>query len=372
MHSKGMMHRDIKPENLILKDNQNDWDIKIADFGLATAINCGELIFKRCGTPGYVAPEILADEKYDEKVDIFSAGVILYILLTGGSPFHADSYNQILWKNKTCEINFNFSEFGQKFSDPAVDLMKKMLAKNPKERISASEALKHQWILTRGVLQSPSISPIYLNYAQENMKKFQEDQRVNAKNMKPKEHDQSALERPEHAPSQLINGRMVTVADSKNQFFMNSPDVRKSSNATGNLNLAEVGSKQGTISLKPTNDGSEQVSFSEEMSFVKAHLNGYNHEKTLLSHFADLDKNNSSVQQVPVFKNKSSNQKPNMKKAMNVQETLLKYISSQTQPQQKTPVNKEQQQQKEQSPTEKAQQEGGWRKNLMKGWNKGV
>ena len=74
------MHRDIKPENLILKDNDNDGEVKIADFGLATYVNCGEYLFKRCGTPGYVAPEILADDKYDQKVDVFSAGVILYIL----------------------------------------------------------------------------------------------------------------------------------------------------------------------------------------------------------------------------------------------------------------------------------------------------
>lgn len=80
MHSKHIMHRDIKPENLILKDMENNYDVKIADFGLATAVTQGEYLFKRCGTPGYVAPEILADEKYDQKVDIFSAGVILYIL----------------------------------------------------------------------------------------------------------------------------------------------------------------------------------------------------------------------------------------------------------------------------------------------------
>jgi serine/threonine protein kinase len=80
MHAKGIMHRDIKPENLILKDPDNDGDVKIADFGLATYVNATEYLFKRCGTPGYVAPEILADEKYDHKVDVFSAGVILYIL----------------------------------------------------------------------------------------------------------------------------------------------------------------------------------------------------------------------------------------------------------------------------------------------------
>ena len=81
MHVRGIMHRDIKPENLILKDADNDWNVKIADFGLATTVNPnGEYLFKRCGTPGYVAPEVLADAKYDQKVDVFSAGVILYIL----------------------------------------------------------------------------------------------------------------------------------------------------------------------------------------------------------------------------------------------------------------------------------------------------
>jgi len=81
MHSRGIMHRDIKPENLILKDVENDWNVKIADFGLATFVNPNhEYLFKRCGTPGYVAPEVLADQKYDQKVDVFSCGVILYIL----------------------------------------------------------------------------------------------------------------------------------------------------------------------------------------------------------------------------------------------------------------------------------------------------
>lgn len=80
IHAKGIMHRDIKPENLILKGLENNYDVKIADFGLATVVAQSEYLFRRCGTPGYVAPEILADEKYDQKVDIFSAGVILYIL----------------------------------------------------------------------------------------------------------------------------------------------------------------------------------------------------------------------------------------------------------------------------------------------------
>ena len=79
LHELGIMHRDIKPENLILKD-EKDFEIKLADFGLAEFVTKTDLLFRRCGTPGYVAPEILADKPYDTKVDVFSAGVILYIL----------------------------------------------------------------------------------------------------------------------------------------------------------------------------------------------------------------------------------------------------------------------------------------------------
>ena len=78
LHSLGIMHRDLKPENLILR-NENFFEVVIADFGLAS-FKSSKLLFRRCGTPGYVAPEILEDGEYDEKVDVFSAGVIFYIL----------------------------------------------------------------------------------------------------------------------------------------------------------------------------------------------------------------------------------------------------------------------------------------------------
>ena len=82
-HKIGIMHRDLKPENLILRNKKVLWDVKLIDFGLGSFIDVDEYLFKRCGTPGFVAPEIInleGDEKYDEKCDIFSAGVIFYIL----------------------------------------------------------------------------------------------------------------------------------------------------------------------------------------------------------------------------------------------------------------------------------------------------
>jgi len=81
IHSQHILHRDIKPENLILRSESDDTDICIADFGLADFYDPeGKYLFKRCGTPGYVAPEILQDKLYDYKVDAFSAGIILYIM----------------------------------------------------------------------------------------------------------------------------------------------------------------------------------------------------------------------------------------------------------------------------------------------------
>lgn len=79
IHENGIMHRDIKPENLILRDEAG-YELVLVDFGLGEFVHNKEFLFKRCGTPGYVAPEVLSDLNYDTKADIFSAGVILYIL----------------------------------------------------------------------------------------------------------------------------------------------------------------------------------------------------------------------------------------------------------------------------------------------------
>lgn len=88
MHSQGVLHRDIKPENLILRTKNNLNDIVLGDFGLADFYKFdGNYLYRRCGTPGYVAPEILRGMPYDYKVDIYSIGVLMYILITGKRPF---------------------------------------------------------------------------------------------------------------------------------------------------------------------------------------------------------------------------------------------------------------------------------------------
>lgn len=96
--------------------------------------------------------------------------------LTGGSPFHGKSYNEILIKNKHCEVKFNLKELGYEISNSAIDLLKKMLQKDPKLRISAKDALNHPWIATKGGEQEKEKPQqiTMLSSAQENMKKFQE------------------------------------------------------------------------------------------------------------------------------------------------------------------------------------------------------
>ena len=101
LHSMGIVHRDLKPENILLKSSDPDSPIKIADFGLARMMKKGDVMKTACGTPGYVAPEVLQNKGYDSgAVDMWSVGVILYILLCGFPPFYEEElpalFDQIL------------------------------------------------------------------------------------------------------------------------------------------------------------------------------------------------------------------------------------------------------------------------------------
>lgn len=121
---RNILHRDIKPENLILRSKNDDTDLCLADFGLADYYNPkGGYMFSRCGTPGYVAPEVLADKIYDFKVDTFSAGIIMFILLTGSSPFKGKSYDEIVIKNYNCTIDFNCKDMVKILSPECFDLL---------------------------------------------------------------------------------------------------------------------------------------------------------------------------------------------------------------------------------------------------------
>ncbi|KAJ8598221.1 hypothetical protein CTAYLR_005529 [Chrysophaeum taylorii] len=145
LHHRNIVHRDLKPENLLLKSPYNDFDIKLADFGFAKQVN-GKSLDTQCGTPGYVAPEILKGTKYGSEVDMWSCGVIVYILLGGYPPFHDDNHAILYRKIKAADYTFE-PQYWEQVSDDAKDLIRKMLVVNPDSRLTADQALRHPWFL---------------------------------------------------------------------------------------------------------------------------------------------------------------------------------------------------------------------------------
>lgn len=145
LHKNNIAHRDLKPENLLLKDKNNDWDVKIADFGFAVECD-GDNISNVCGTPSYMAPEILRQVKYGFQADMWSFGVILYILLGGYPPFHDDNQKALFKKILRADYKFH-PAYWKTVSEEAKDLISKLLTLDPKERLTADQALNHPWML---------------------------------------------------------------------------------------------------------------------------------------------------------------------------------------------------------------------------------
>merc|ERR1719453_1081795 len=148
LHAKKVVHRDLKPENILYSSPAEEAQIKVADFGLARMVSEKDMMKTACGTPGYVAPEVLQNKGYSSgAVDVWSAGVILYILLCGFPPFYEEElpalFDQIL------KGRYDFpSPWWDNISVDAKDLVKMMLTVNPKKRISAKAAMQHDWMKT--------------------------------------------------------------------------------------------------------------------------------------------------------------------------------------------------------------------------------
>ncbi|OMJ88622.1 hypothetical protein SteCoe_9402 [Stentor coeruleus] len=142
LHSCGIVHRDIKPENILMNDS-NSLSLKLVDFDTATVFR-NTSFRKMFGTPLYMAPEIVKG-KYNEKCDLWSCGIILFILLTGRPPF-GGSDDEILARLKNMKFDFRDKIF-KGISEEVMDLLKKLLEVDPNKRISASEACSHPWLV---------------------------------------------------------------------------------------------------------------------------------------------------------------------------------------------------------------------------------
>lgn len=146
-HHLNIVHRDLKPENLLLTSKDDDADTKIADFGFAVKVT-GNNITTQCGTPGYIAPEILENKPYGLAVDMWSFGVILYILLGGYPPFYDDNQKILFKKIIKGEYTFH-PEYWGGVSEDAKDLIRGLLTHDPAKRLTVDQALKHKWIIEK-------------------------------------------------------------------------------------------------------------------------------------------------------------------------------------------------------------------------------
>jgi serine/threonine protein kinase len=147
MHQKNITHRDLKPENILLEYKQNDrLEIKISDFGFSCFFDPKTGLDFVLGSPMYMAPEIIKGQKYNEKVDIWSIGVITYMLLSGRNPFPGKDKKEVKFLIATKDIDLSKKSYFNSVSPQAKDFIMCCLNRTIEQRYSAKQLLKHPWI----------------------------------------------------------------------------------------------------------------------------------------------------------------------------------------------------------------------------------
>ncbi|KAA6388415.1 MAG: putative Calcium/calmodulin-dependent protein kinase type 1 [Streblomastix strix] len=144
MHDRGIAHRDLKPENILYESNAPGAPVKISDFGLSKVVDKKRMMSTCCGTPGYVAPEVLSYTGYGPEVDMWSLGVLMYVLLCGFPPFYDDNDAVLFQIIQKGEFEF-ISPYWDTISASAKDLISKLLIVDPKKRYNVNQSLKHPW-----------------------------------------------------------------------------------------------------------------------------------------------------------------------------------------------------------------------------------
>jgi len=173
LHGNNIVHRDLKPENLLCKENTSV--VLIADFGFATRTG-GDLqqILTQCGSLHYTAPEILLAQPYGPAVDMWSVGVIIYVLLTGCFPWEGDADDLQGILSQIVNASFQFPK-NISISPSAKHLITKLIVRDPNARYTAEEALNHPWVQGKDTSQL-MMHPSYLNLLQ-NISKLSKDRR---------------------------------------------------------------------------------------------------------------------------------------------------------------------------------------------------
>ena len=172
--SNNPFFRDLKPENVLLLEQNKDFDaIKIIDFGTSLVYDSNKSLDEKLGTPYYIAPEVL-NKKYNEKCDIWSCGVLLYITISGMPPFNGQSDQEIMKKVRIGKFSFS-DPCWSNVSDKAKDMISKLLTYDPEHRPSAEQCLQHPWILE---MSQSTVDQNLAMGALSNLKTFRADQKL--------------------------------------------------------------------------------------------------------------------------------------------------------------------------------------------------
>jgi len=174
-HKKNIVHRDLKPENILLEANKEFDQIKIIDFGTSVVLDNGKFLEEKLGTPYYIAPEVL-NKKYNQTCDIWSTGVIVYILLSGIPPFNGPSDEEIMKKVRTGKFSFQDACWAG-ISDKAKDFITQLLTFDVSKRPTAEDAINHPWIKEMSVT---TVSTAIVNDAFTNLRSFRADVKLKA------------------------------------------------------------------------------------------------------------------------------------------------------------------------------------------------
>ncbi|CAO3587650.1 unnamed protein product [Absidia cylindrospora] len=163
LHSHDIVHRDMKPENLLFKNQDNDADLVICDFGIAKVGNEDNTLDTICGSPGYVAPEVLLRKSYGAPVDMWAIGVITYTLLCGYQPFQAE--DQVELTDEITHARYEFHErYWRNVSQDAKDFIRCLLQLDPSKRPTARQALENKWMTGKDALDVDILDTVRDNF----------------------------------------------------------------------------------------------------------------------------------------------------------------------------------------------------------------
>jgi calcium-dependent protein kinase len=275
-HSLGVMHRDLKPENFLLSDPSENAALKTTDFGLSVFFKPGEIFSDVVGSPYYVAPEVLR-KHYGPEADVWSAGVILYILLSGVPPFWAETEQGIFEQVLKGDLDF-VSEPWPNVSESAKDLIRKMLNPHVSKRLKAHEVLSHPWIREDGVAPDRPIDPA----VQSRLKQFSAMNKLKKVAIRVIAESLSEEE---------IAGlkEMFKMMDTDNSGSISFDELQAGLHKVGS-NLMESEIRQLMDAADVDQDGT--IDYGEFMA-ATLHLNKIEREENLFAAFSWLDKDHS-------------------------------------------------------------------------------